>query len=66
LRRQLTTEQKVALLQRHLVDKEPAPSRRFCDENQLQSSVFYPWMRPPIQESLSATQAAAPASMFYQ
>src|SRR5215471_6788241 len=42
-RRQFTTEQKVALLQRHLVDKEPVS--KICDENQLQPSVFYQWMR---------------------
>ena|SRR5437667_9058818 len=42
-RRHFTTEQKVALLQRHLVDKEPVS--KICDENQLQPSVFYDWLR---------------------
>lgn len=42
-RRNFTTEQKVALLQRHLVDKEPVS--KICDENQLQPSVFYQWLR---------------------
>ena len=45
-RRQFTTEQKVALLQRHLVDKEPVS--KICDENQLQPSVFYQWMRQAL------------------
>jgi transposase len=42
-RRHFTTDQKVALLQRHLVDKEPVS--KICDENQLQPSVFYDWLR---------------------
>ena len=42
-RRHFSTEQKVALLQRHLVDKEPVS--KICDENQLQPSVFYDWLR---------------------
>jgi len=42
-RRHFTTEQKVALLQRHLVDKEPVS--KICEENQLQPSVFYDWLR---------------------
>ena len=45
-RRQFTTEQKVALLQRHLVDKEPVS--KICEENQLQPSVFYQWMRQAL------------------
>ena len=45
-RRQFTTEQKVALLQRHLVDKEPVS--KICDENDLQPSVFYQWLRQAV------------------
>ena len=45
-RRQYTNEQKVALLQRHLVDKEPVS--KICDENQLQPSVFYQWLRQAL------------------
>jgi transposase len=44
-RRQFTNEQKVALLQRHLVDKEPVS--KICDENELQPSVLYQWMGDP-------------------
>ncbi|HLL24491.1 MAG TPA: transposase [Kofleriaceae bacterium] len=58
-RRQFTTEQKVALLRRHLVDKEPVS--KICDEAQLQPSLFYQWLRqafdnigaalgPPVSE----------------
>ena len=42
-RRHFTTEQKVSLLQRHLVDKELVS--KICDDNQLQPSVFYEWLR---------------------
>jgi transposase-like protein len=42
-RRQFTTEQKVALLRRHLVDKELVS--KICEEAQLQPSVFYQWLR---------------------
>jgi transposase len=42
-RRSFTTEQKVALLQRHLVEKEPVS--KICEENELQPSLFYQWLR---------------------
>jgi transposase len=43
-RRHFTTEQKVALM-RHLIDKEPVS--KICDEEKLQSSLFYryQWLR---------------------
>lgn len=42
-RRQFSTEQKVAILRRHLVDKVPVSD--LCDEYKLQPSVFYQWQR---------------------
>src|SRR5689334_21323895 len=42
-RRHFTTDQKVALLRRHLVDKDLVSTT--CDETQLQPSVFYDWLR---------------------
>lgn len=42
-RRHFTTEQKVALLKRHLVDKVPVSD--LCNEAELQPSVFYEWQR---------------------
>ena len=42
-RRQFTAEQKVALLRRHLVDKEPVS--KICDDAELQPSTFYQWLR---------------------
>jgi transposase len=61
-RRHYTTEQKVALLQRHLVDKEPVS--KICEENQLQPSVFYDWLRQAFTNlgGALAPQAATEAS----
>jgi transposase len=42
-RRHFTTAQKVALLQRHLVDKEDVS--KICEEEKLQPSLFYQWLR---------------------
>jgi transposase-like protein len=42
-RRQHTAEQKVALVQKHLIDKQPVS--QICNENDLQPSVFYDWLR---------------------
>lgn len=40
-RRHYTTEQKVALLKRHLVDKVPVSD--LCNQENLPPSVFYKW-----------------------
>jgi transposase len=40
-RRHFTTEQKVAILKRHMVDKVPVSD--LCNEENLQPSVFYQW-----------------------
>lgn len=56
-RRNHTTEQKVAILQRHLVDKVPVSE--LCNEYQLQPSVFYGWLKQAMG-NLGA--ALAPAS----
>ena len=42
-RRNFTTEQKVAILQRHMVDKVPVSD--LCNELEIQPSVFYQWQR---------------------
>lgn len=42
-RRQFTPEQKAALVQRHLIDKVPVS--QLCNENDLQPSLFYEWLR---------------------
>lgn len=42
-RRQHTPEQKAALVQRHLIEKVPVS--QICNENDLQPSLFYDWLR---------------------
>jgi transposase-like protein len=42
-RRKHTTEQKVAILRRHLVDKVPVSA--LCEEYKIQPSVLYQWQR---------------------
>ena len=42
-RRYYTPEQKAALLQRHIVDK--VPISEICNEEKLQPSVFYGWLK---------------------
>lgn len=46
-RRNFTTEQKVALLRRHLVDKDPVS--KICDDEKLQPSLFYQWLRQAME-----------------
>jgi transposase len=50
-RRHYTTEQKVAILKRHMVDKVPVSD--LCNELELQPSVFYQWQRQ-VLENLAA------------
>jgi len=42
-RRKFTTEQKVAILRRHLMDKVPVS--QLCEEYKLQPSVLYQWQK---------------------
>ena len=51
-RRQFSTEQKVAILRRHLVDKVPVSD--LCDEYQLQPSVLYQWQRHLFENMVGA------------
>jgi transposase len=42
-RRHLGADKKAELIRAHLVDKKPISE--ICEENQLQPSVFYTWLR---------------------
>jgi transposase-like protein len=60
-RRQYSTEQKVALLKEHLVDKVPVSE--LCNKHSLQPSVFYHWLHQLIEKAgvvLEAPKRAAP------
>lgn len=58
-RRQFRTEQKVAILRRHLVDKVPVSD--LCDEYKLQPSVLYQWQRHLFENMVGAFEATAGA-----
>ena len=57
-RKHYTAEEKVAILRRHLVDKEPVS--KLCDELALQPTVFYRWQKEFFENGAGAT--AAPMS----
>jgi transposase-like protein len=58
-RRHYTPEQKAALVRRHLVDKVPVSD--LCNEEKLQPSVFYHWLRQAF-ENLSAALGPPPGT----
>lgn len=58
-RRHYTTEQKVAILRRHMVDKVPVSD--LCNELKLQPSVFYQWQRQVFENLAGAFGPAAAA-----
>ncbi len=49
-----TAEEKVAILRRHLVDKEPVS--KLCDELALQPTVFYRWQKEFFENGAAAFQ----------
>jgi transposase-like protein len=51
-RRQFTTEQKVAILREHMVDKVPVSE--ICNKHGLQPSVFYQWHRQALENLAGA------------
>jgi transposase-like protein len=59
-RRQFSTEQKVAILRRHLLDKVPVSN--LCDEYKLQPSLFYHWQRQLFDNLAAAFDTTAGAS----
>jgi transposase len=61
-RRQFTSEQKAAILKRHLVDKVGVSD--VCDEYQLQPSQFYEWQRKLMENAAAALEGgrSEPAS----
>lgn len=56
-RRHFATEQKVAILKRHMVDKVPVSD--LCNELGLQPSVFYQWQRQAIENLAGAFSTPA-------
>jgi transposase len=54
-RKHYTSEEKVAILRRHLLDKVPVSD--LCEELGLQSTVFYRWQKEFFENRASAFQA---------
>jgi transposase-like protein len=59
-RRHYTTEQKVALLKRHMVDKVPVSD--LCDQENLPPSVFYRWQSQLFENLAGAFSTPAAAN----
>ena len=51
-RKHYTSEEKVATLRRHLLDKEPIS--KLCDELGLQPTVFYRWQKELFENGAAA------------
>jgi transposase len=54
-RKHYTGEEKVAILRRHLLEKEPVST--LCDELGLQPTVFYRWQKEFFENGAAAFQA---------
>jgi transposase len=53
-RNHYTGEEKVAILRRHLLDREPIS--KLCDEMGLQPTVFYRWQKEFFENGAAAFQ----------
>jgi transposase-like protein len=62
-RRSFNTEQKVAILRRHLVDKIPVSD--LCEEYRLQPSVLYGWQKL-LFDNMGAALDTVPAKQAPQ
>ncbi len=58
-RNHYTPEEKVAILRRHLLDKEPIS--QLCDELGLQPTVFYRWQKEFFENGAGAFQQKKPS-----
>ena len=59
-RKQYAPEEKVAILRRHLLEKEPIS--KLCDEVGLQPTVFYRWQKEFFENGAAAFQTKARAN----
>jgi len=59
-RRQFSTDQKVALLRRHLIDKVPVS--QLCEEAKIQPSVFYHWQQLLFENASRALERPQPVA----
>ena len=55
-RKHYTAAKKMALLRRHLIDKDPVST--ICDEAKLQPTVFYRWLKQLLENGAAALERA--------
>ena len=60
VRRSYSTEEKAAIVRRHLADKVPVSD--LCDEYKIQPSVFYTWQRAVFENLEAALERQADPS----
>ena len=53
-RKQYTSEEKVAILRKHLLERVPVSD--VCDENRLQPTVFYRWQKQLFEQGAMVFQ----------
>ncbi|HET9306737.1 MAG TPA: transposase [Candidatus Sulfotelmatobacter sp.] len=64
-RKHYTSEEKVAILRRHLMEKEPIS--KLCDDLGLQPTVFYRWQKEFFENGAAAFERKArPNHSAYQ
>ena len=59
-RKHYTPEEKVAILRRHLLDKEPVS--KLCDEIGLKPTVLYRWQKEFFENGAAAFQQQRPTN----
>jgi transposase len=59
-RKHYTPEEKVAILRRHLLDKEPIS--KLCDEIGLKPTVFYRWQKEFFENGVVAFEQKRPTN----
>jgi transposase len=59
-RKHYTSEEKVAILRRHLLDKEPVS--KLCDEFGLKPTVLYRWQKEFFENGTAAFEQNRPTS----
>ena len=58
-RKHYSAQEKVAILRRHLIEKEPVSA--ICEELGLQPTVFYRWQKELFENGAAAFESKTPA-----
>ncbi len=59
-RRNISAQDKVAILRRHLLDKVPVSD--LCDEHQIQPAQFYQWQKEFFENGAAAFEQKRPTN----